>query len=281
MISKIIESPKSITFLGLILGIIVAGIALVIIILKSKRDVTLKHGNSEFSLKSSSPENRGKEGKAVTKKESKNASGFDLEKLTLHRFFTTVIVQYTTENSLFKLYDETIRLGIIKDSEDIANFKKFIAGKYLNLCLFKTLGEYIKKWVYDIVNEMSEAKDQSKIPESFFSISKYITKYKNDAYNEGKQVKFKYNGKLFNRIPVNFMTRFNKWSDTNMVRVFDMISDVLYSAQENWFAKTIELLDLFEVIFIMLHDQMDSTLIILNGEIADFIKKLKSDMDEE
>jgi hypothetical protein len=60
-----------------------------------------------------------------------------------------------------------------------------------------------------------------------------------------------------------------------------MISDVLYSTQDSWFAKTIELLDLFEIIFLMLHDQMDATLIILNGEMATFIKKIKDELPED
>jgi hypothetical protein len=59
-----------------------------------------------------------------------------------------------------------------------------------------------------------------------------------------------------------------------MNRIYTMISDVLYSAQSNWYTKTIELLDLFEVIFMILHDQMDATLIILNGEIEDFVEHL-------
>jgi hypothetical protein len=262
--------------LRLILGIIVAAIAFLVIAIKTKRNIegTIKHGDSEASLKLG----------GIIKKEPKAGKAainleYDLEKLTLHRFFTSILVQYTADNGIFNLYNETVRLGIIKDTEEMAQFKTLIASKYLNLCLFKALGEHIKKWITDLVNEVSATKAYDKIPKNFFALSQYITKYKNDAYKEGKSIEFKFNDKVFYGIPTKFMHRFNNWSDTNMTRVYNMISDALYSTQNNWFAKTIELLDLFEIIFIILHDQMDSTLIILNGEISNFLKKLKESPD--
>jgi hypothetical protein len=272
------DLTHSIVVLGLILGIIITSIVFIIIIIRSKRDIvgTVKHGNSEATLKIIKNAKENPE-QPITKQIL--SLEFDLEKLTLHRFFTTVLVQYTTDNYMFNLYNETTRLGIIKDTEEIATCKKIIASKYLNLCLFKVLGEHVRIWITDLVNEVSKSHDFNKVPASFFSISQHITQYKTDAYKEGKSIEFKINGKQFYGIPPKFMQRFNNWSDTNMLRVYNMISDALYSTQNNWFAKTIELLDLFEVIFMMLHDQMDSTLIILNGEIANFIKKIKDDPD--
>jgi hypothetical protein len=172
-------------------------------------------------------------------------------------------------------------MGIIKDPEEISSFKKLLASKYLYLCLFKVLGNNVWQWINDVVNEIKTKNTGEKVPSAFFTISQYITQYKNEAYREGKAIDFKFNDKTFYGIPSKFMTRFNDWSDSNMNRVYDMISSVLYSTQNNWFAKSIELLDLFEVIFIMLHDQMDATLIILNGEITNFIKKLKEKSPNE
>jgi hypothetical protein len=283
MFLQITNITTSITILGLILGIIIAGIILIVIALKSKRNIegSVKHGKTEASIKVTSNNNlkeikNEQPGSNPVQTESK----FDLEKLTLHRFFTTILVQYTADSSIFNLYNETVRLGIIKDSEEIAQFKKLIASKYLNLCLFKVLGEHIKAWINNLVKEVNESNNPpDKVPNNFFAISQHITQYKNDAYKEGKSIEFKYSNKTFYGIPTKFMHRFNNWSDSNMTRVYNMISDALYSTQDNWFAKTIELLDLFEVIFIMLHDQMDATLIILNGEIANFIKRLKEDPD--
>jgi hypothetical protein len=269
---------------GFMFGILVAVIVLVVILIKSKRNIegSIKHGNSEASLKLSggtATQSKLKEEAGEDKKILRGDIEYDLEKLKLHKFFTTVLVQYTTDNSIFNLYNETLRLNIIKDNEEMAQFKKLLATKYLNSCLFKVLGEHVQRWISDIVKEMEDSEDLSKVPNGFFEISKYITKYKNEAYKEGKSIEFKYNNRVFYGIPIQFMNRFNNWSDVNMARVYDMISDALYSTQNNWFAKTIELLDLFEVIFIMLHDQMDATLIILNGEIASFLKKLKEDPD--
>jgi hypothetical protein len=282
MLLETADITHSITVLGLIFGIIIAIITLIIVIFKSKRNVegSLKHGKTEATFKVTT-DNSQKEtrGEALLNTPVKNSIKFDLEKLTLHRFFTTILIQYTADNSIFNLYNETVRLGIIKDSEEAAQFKKLIASKYLNLCLFKVLGEHIKTWITDLVKEVTESNTSDKVTNNFFSISQHITQYKNDAYKEGKSIEFKYNDKTFYGIPTKFMNRFNNWSDANMTRVYSMISDALYSTQDNWFAKTIELLDLFEVIFIMLHDQMDATLIILNGEIASFLKKLKEDPD--
>jgi hypothetical protein len=279
-------SDNIILTLGLVFGIIVTSILLLIIIIKSKRDLVgkVKHGNTEASIKVTRIKNDNDTSKDSREKPLSpqvNESDFDLDKLSLHRFFTTILPQYTTENYIFNLYDETKRLGMVKDSEEMSNFKKLLASKYLHLCLFKALGEHVKKWITDLVNEVSTTKNYTKIPSNFYVVSQYITKYKTEAYREGKQIEFKFQDKLFYGIPPKFMTRFNNWSDNNMVRVYNMISDVLYSTQNNWFARTIELLDLLEVIFMMLHDQMDATLIILNGEISNFLEKIKNSSSEE
>jgi hypothetical protein len=112
------------------------------------------------------------------------------------------------------------------------------------------------------------------VPDTFYTISQYITRYKTGAYKEGKLLEFEFNGQIFNGIPSKFMKKFDSWSDTRMTKVYGMISDALYSTQSSWFAKTIELLDLFEIIFMILHDQMDATLIVLNGEIESFLKDI-------
>jgi hypothetical protein len=270
----------------LIFGIVIASIIFLIIIVKSKRDLVgkIKRGNTEATIEVTQRKDDKKETKESNKSSDTkvaisqaNEDEFDLDKLSLHRFFTTILPQYTSENYIFNLYNETLRIGIIKDSEEIAQFKKILASKYLHLCLFKVLGENVRKWITDLVEELSRTKNYNKIPSNFYVISQYITQYKTEAYKEGKSMEFKFQNKIFYGIPTKFMTRFNNWSDNNMIRVYNMISDVLYSTQNNWFAKTIELLDLFEVIFMMLHDQMDATLIILNGEIANFLEKIKED----
>jgi hypothetical protein len=276
----------TIIILGLILGIMIAVIILILVVIKSKRNIETKirYKDGEASVKltdgtTKQSEIAGHSQNGPPKGEIINPEKFDLDKLVLHRFFNTVLVQHTSDNCIFNLYNETLRLGIIKDTEEIAQFKKLIASKYLNACLFKVLGEHIKKWIAALVKEVSETEVYDKVPNNFFLISQHITQYKNDAYKEGKTIEFKFNNKVFYGIPTKFMHRFNNWSDTNMTRVYNMISDALYSTQDTWFAKTIELLDLFEVIFIMLHDQMDATLIILNGEIANFLKKIKEESD--
>jgi hypothetical protein len=273
---------KIILILGLILGIAVCSTFIIVALLRSKRDFVgkVKHGNTEASLKVIKGDSK-EEDKPVPKDSPPpqvvNESEFDLDKLISHRFFTTILCQYTSENYIFNLYNETLRLGVRNDSEEEAQFKKLVASKYLHLCLFKVLGEHVKKWITDLVDEVSHTKNYTKIPATFYTISQYITQYKSEAYREGKSIEFRFQDKQFYGIPSKFMTRFNDWSDTNMIRVYNMISDVLYSTQNNWFARTIELLDLLEVIFMMLHDQMDATLTILNGEITNFLKRLNED----
>jgi hypothetical protein len=276
---------KIILVLGLIIISIIATAILIKIISRSKKDIEgeVSHGKSKISLKVTS----GKEGNKTDPAQSQalvqsqlsiDDQNFDLDKLSLHRFFTTVICQYTTDNCIFNLYDETLRIGVINDTEEVANFKKLLASRYLHSCLFQVLGEHVKQWIDDLVAEAKKIDiNSNKIPSTFFTISQYITKYRTEAYKEGKTTEFKYNDKVIYGIPAKFMTRFNEWSDSKMVRVYNMISDVLYSTQNTWFAKTIELLDLFEVIFIMLQDQMDATLIILNGEVTQYLKSLKEE----
>jgi hypothetical protein len=280
MLELILTSPVFI--LLLVLVIVIAVSYNINKLIKSKREIstTLKHGNTEVGIKVSNGNDKNEE--EDTPKESINeATECDLDKLTNHRFFTSILCQYTSDNCAFNLYNETIRLGVIKDDEEMAYFKKMLASKYINKCLFKVLGKHVKKWIDDIVIEVNKTNNITKAPTSFYSISQYITQYKTEAYKESKSIDFKYKNKEFFGIPTKFINRFNAWSDLNMNRVYDMISDVIYSTQNTWFAKTIELLDLFEIIFIMLHDQMDATLIILNGELASFVNKIKEQLPDE
>jgi hypothetical protein len=268
---------KIIIILSLVFGIALSSAFIVIALIKSKRDFVgkVKHGNTEASIKVIKTDS--KNNKSLPKDNLQlqvNESEYDLDKLSSHRFFTTVLCQYTSENYIFNLYNEALRLGIRNDTEAEAQFKKLAASKYLHLCLFKVLGEHVKKWITDLVDEVSTTKNYTKIPATFYAISQYITQYKTEAYREGMSIEFKFQEKTLYGIPSKFMERFNTWSDANMIRVYNMISDVLYSTQNNWFARTIELLDLLEVIFMMLHDQMDATLTILNGEITSFLKRL-------
>jgi hypothetical protein len=284
MLKELIEGGNLVTVLSLLFSVLVVIGAILFVLLRSKREIEgkVKHGKTEASIKIGGKKEKDetveKKGEAV--KQLSQQEEFDLDKLINHRFFTSVLCQYTTDNCNFNLYDETLRVGVIKDVEEVANFKKLIASRFLNLCLFKVLGEHVRSWITDVVNEVKEKNDFIKVPNTFYTISQYITKYKNEAYKQGKSIEFTHMKKAFYGIPTPFMKRFNNWSESNMNRVYNMISDVLYSTQNTWFAKTIELLDLFEVIFMMLHDQMDATLIILNGEIAHFLKKVKESPDE-
>jgi hypothetical protein len=283
MLKELIESGNLITVLSLLFSIIVVIAAVLFVMLRSRREIEgkVKHGKTEAIIKIGGKNKKAEavEEEEVEKKLSQKEE-FDLDKLINHRFFTSVLCQYTTDNCNFNLYDETLRVGVITDTEEVSNFKKLIASRYLNLCLFKVLGEHVRIWFPDVVNDLNEKNDFDKVPSTFYTISQYITQYKNEAYRQGKSIEFAHMNQTFYGIPTKFMTRFNNWSESNMNRVYNMISDVLYSTQNNWFAKTIELLDLFEVIFMMLHDQMDATLIILNGEIAIFLKNIKESPDK-
>jgi hypothetical protein len=106
---EFVNSP--VVILGLILLIIVAIGFVIAKVAKSKKEFsgTVKHGNTELGIKigSDSKQNSGEE---PVKNEDKISQEYDLDKLTLHRFFTSVLTQYTSDTCIFNLYDETIRL---------------------------------------------------------------------------------------------------------------------------------------------------------------------------
>jgi hypothetical protein len=281
------QSVKGIIIILFLIFLIIIGCIIffsIIIRSRHKFSGSFKHGNTEAKVEFDKSE------KNEIKTESKRNEGnnkiienqdFDFNKLLVHRFFTSTLNKFTSDNCIFELYDETVKMGIKKDTEEISSFKKLIASRYLNNCLFKVLGDNTREWINDLVKEMKGSPDKNKVPDTFYTISQYITKYKKAAYKEGKLIEFEFNDRKFYGIPTKFMKKFNSWSDIRMNKVYTMISDVVYSTQNTWFAKTIELLDLFEVVFMMLHDQMDATLIILNGEIELFLRELSANKEKD
>jgi hypothetical protein len=155
----------------------------------------------------------------------------------------------------------------------MCELKRVFAGKYLRSCLFKVLGEYIKTWVDNICASVEKSNKRNEDPACFFDIAQFLTKYKDAAYREGRSLEFTFKGEQFHGIPAVFMEKFNSWGDENMTRIYSIISDILYSAQNTWFSKAIEMLDTFELIFIILSNEMDGTLMIINGELEAELKR--------
>lgn len=194
-----------------------------------------------------------------------------------HRFFSNTIHKYITNPCKFHLYEAMVSYGVKKESPEIIEFKKMIAAKYLKLCLFEYLKKSFELWVDEICSEVSSEKfdiTQDKPPLSFYKIGKYITDYQDNTSSLARSLSFQFKYRSVQGIPEQFIQKFNDWSIKDIVIAQDMIDKVLYNSNLKWQDKIYEVLDMFELILKFISNDVDATLVLLNGELEHYVEEL-------
>ena len=55
----------------------------------------------------------------------------------------------------------------------------------------------------------------------------------------------------------------------------DVMSSIIYVTDIAWYNKVIEILDVLELVIVYIKDSVDSTLVVLNGQLEKYVEELK------
>ena len=215
------------------------------------------------------------------KDEDKKATKEELtEKFFSHRFFSIVKCEYVEKdyNFNFNLYDTLIEHGIKNDSPTMVSFKKLIANKFLSDCLFKYLNDNTKKWVNSIIEEYVSFKgipDDSYIPKTMCDIIECLVHFTKETTQMATVLKIQFMDKTINGIPVEFVDYFCKTVYDNIDSVQRLFSAIIYS-NNSWEEKIIEILDIYELVLNYIKNSVDSTLVVMNGQLKKYVDDLFS-----
>lgn len=195
-----------------------------------------------------------------------------------HNFFTHTAKQYTKTFHGFSLYNRVCAKNIKHDSEEVMEFKKLIAGKYLHECLFKYFCDMLEKWILSMEEECidrlkTDPSDDS-IPTSYYSCLEPFMNYKEEASKLARNITFTFAGKTIHGIPDEFVDVLNDMSMKNVNVVNSSLNIILYTVTDRWIEKVKEILDMYILVFGLILNDVDATLIILNGEMKAYVENL-------
>ena len=203
------------------------------------------------------------------------------ELLKTHKFFTLTTNKYTKTFYEFSIYDKLCAKHVKNESQEIIDFKKLIAGKYLHECLFKYFCDSLIGWIENMKKDCNEklANDGEDlddfIPVSYYSCLESFLNYKEETTKLAKNINFEFMDKIVRGIPDKFIETLNDWSMKNINVVSSSLNVVIYSTTaSDWFNHVKEILDIYDIVFALILNDIDATLIILNGEMKKYVEDL-------
>lgn len=202
------------------------------------------------------------------------------KQLFSHRFFSIVKCEYVEKdyNFNFDLYDTLLEHGIKREDQTLVSFKKLIANKFLSDCLFKYLNDSTKKWIDDVIEEYSNNKteiDSSYMPQSMCDIVENLVHFTKETTQMATMLKIQFMDKTINGIPVEFVDYFCKTVYANVDSIQRLFSAIIYS-NNTWKEKVIEILDIYELALNFIKNSVDSTLVVMNGQLKKYVDDLFS-----
>lgn len=266
------QSGKIIGFAAL--GIILIILVFMIIILIN---TLVKHGKKIIINTSS---NKSKELENVNNPNITEDGSSDKNKIINnilnHKFFSYIKYKYVgvEYNLAFENYEMLLEHGIKKESKELVEFKKLIASHFLSDCIFKYLFDSIKKWIETVVEEYTKSEDKESIPVSLCNIIEDLVHFTKDTTHMASNVRLNFYGKVVNGIPSDFVKYFCKIVNRDISTIQDIISSIIYMNNISWYNKIVEILDFLELVIIYIKDSVDSTLIIMNGQLEKYVEEL-------
>ena len=202
-----------------------------------------------------------------------------------YKFFTSTVYQYTQGTHEFSIYDKLCADNIKKESPNVIEFKKLVAGKFIHECLFKYLCDLFTKWVKDMEAECKEriqkAEGDKSVPTAYYSCLEQLFKYREEVTRLARNLTFEFKGHVVHGIPEPFIKTLDEWSVKNMNTVNSSLNLVVYSAtNNNWFSNVKEILDIYDITVGMMLNDVDATLVILNGEMKKYVEELLGTKEE-
>lgn len=267
-----------------ILAILVAFIVILILILSLIGSVSKNNKHLTFNIFKKKPSKKKTTSTSrVSKRQHDEVKKLILSNIQNHKFFSYTKFKYVglDYNLTFENYEMLIEHGIKKESKEIQDFKKLIASRFLSECIFKYLFESVRVWIENIIKEYEEnAEDKCYVPVSLCDIIEDLIHFTKETTRISAQIRFNFNGRLIDGIPNDFVKYFCKIVNKDMKTIQDVISSIIYVTDIAWYNKVIEILDILELVIVYIKDSIDSTLVVLNGQLEKYVEELHKENED-
>lgn len=191
-----------------------------------------------------------------------------------HKFFSYVRLKYVgvDYNLTFDNYEMFIEQGVKKESQEVQEFKKLVASRFLSECVFRYIFNSVKNWIENVLSE-SEETPEGQVPIAMCDIIEYLIHFTKETTIMSSEVRLSFNGFLLDGIPTDFVKYFCKIVNSDMQVIQDAISNIIYITDIPWYYKVIEILDILELVLVYIKDSVDSTLIVFDGQLEKYFKE--------
>lgn len=194
-----------------------------------------------------------------------------------HKFFSSVKYNFVEKDYDFKFefYDTLLEHGIKKEDNLLVDFKKVTANKFLSNCLFKYINDSTEIWIKSVLEEVVNDKlDDKTIPMSLCDIVENLVHFTKETTRIASTIKFTYRNKIIDGIPEDFVKCFCNTVNRDIETIQRLFSSIIYTSNNTWYNKMIEILDVYELGLVYIKNSVDSTLVIMNGQMEKYVKNL-------
>lgn len=246
---------------GIIISILILAIILIKLLIKNKQVLSVDFFGNKKEENESVPKNN----------KIDNIS----HALYSHKFFSSVKYNFVEKDYDFKfdLYDTLLEHGIKKEDDLLVDFKKTTANKFLSNCLFKYINDSTEIWIKSVLEEVETNNlDDKNIPMSLCDIIENLVHFTKETTRIASTIKFTYKNKMITGIPEEFVSCFCNTVNRNIEIIQRLFSSIIYTSNNSWYSKMIEILDVYELGLIYIKNSVDSTLVIMNGQMEKYVK---------
>ena len=211
---------------------------------------------------------------------------FFVQQIQNHRFFSAVQYKYVDVDYgfEFEIYGLLLSHKIKNESEDLIEFKKFIATRFLSDCIFKFLRDTMQKYVKDVLAEYYEKRRNGELYASnsavMCSVIENIMHFTKTVTHLASQTTFKYKNKTIEGIPPDFVKYFCRVISKDINTLSSTFSNIIYGTSNPWYIKINEILDFLELVIVYIKESVDSTLVVLNGQLQKFVDDILKENDD-
>lgn len=199
--------------------------------------------------------------------------------LCSHKFFTVVKCAYVERdfNFTYPVYDTLLESHLKTENKVLIEFKKTLANKFLSDCLFKYLNESTESWIKAIVEEISKVSEKEIVkadytPTSIYIINEYLTHFSKTTEEISETLHIEFKDSVLNGMPQEFVKQFCKTVSKNINSIQNSFGNILYS-NNFWVDKIVEILDLYELALDYIKMGVDSTLVVMNGQMKRYVER--------
>ncbi len=205
---------------------------------------------------------------------------FFVQQIQNHRFFSAVQYKYVDVDYgfEFEIYGLLLSHKIKNESEDLVEFKKLIATRFLSDCIFKFLRDTMQKYVKDVLNEYYEKRrngeSYSNNSAVMCGVIENVMHFTKTVTHLASQTTFKYKNKTIEGIPPDFVKYFCRVISKDINILSSTFSNIIYGTSSPWYIKINEILDFLELVIVYIKESVDSTLVVLNGQLQKFVNDI-------